>query len=59
MSQLWITSLVPLVSNDLDVDVVVAQLTRINVDTTGLSESQEGAEAQQVDCGDEGKDRRP
>lgn len=33
-------------SDDLDVDIMVADLTRVNVDPTGLSESQEGAKAQ-------------
>lgn len=45
-------------TDDLYVDVV-ADLTRVNVDPTGLSKGQEGAEAQQIDCGDEGKHRRP
>lgn len=50
--------LVPL--NDAsDVDVVVANFTRVNVDPAGLSKTQEGEKAQQVDCGDEGKHRRP
>lgn len=38
--------LVPLLSGDLDVDVMVADLTRVNVDPAGLSKSQEGAEAE-------------
>lgn len=51
--------LVPLMTDGLDVDVVVPDLTGVNVDTTGLSKAQEGAEAQQVDCGDKGKHCRP
>lgn len=51
--------LVPLMTDDLDVDVVVADLTGVNVDPAGFSEGQEGAEAQQVDCGDKGKHSRP
>lgn len=46
-------------TDDLDVDVVVADLTRVNVNPAGLSKGQEGAQAQQVDCGDEGKHSRP
>lgn len=46
-------------TDDLDVDVVVADFTRVNVDPAGLSKAQKGAEAQQVDCGDKGKHRRP
>lgn len=49
----------PVMTDDLDMNVVVAALTRVNVDTTSLSKGQEGAETQQVDCGDEGKDGRP
>lgn len=47
--------LVPLMADDLDVDVVVADFTRVNVDPASLSKGQESAEAQQVDCGDKGK----
>lgn len=43
----------------LDVDVVMADLTRVDVDPAGLSKGQEGAEAQQVHCGDKGKYSRP
>lgn len=49
----------PVMTDDLDMNVVVPALTRVNVDTASLSKGQEGAETQQVDCGDEGKDRRP
>ncbi len=51
--------LVPGVYDGLDVDVVVADLTGVDVDPAGLSEGQEGAKAQQVDCGDQGKHSRP
>lgn len=51
--------LVPLMADDLDVDVVVADLTTVNVDPARLREGQEGAEAQQVDGGDKGKHRCP
>lgn len=43
----------------LDVDVMVADLCRVNVHPAGLGEGQEGAEAQQVDCGDQGKHSCP
>lgn len=51
--------LIPLEADDLDVDVVVADFSTVNVEPTGLCEGQEGAEAQQVDGGDEGKHRCP
>ena len=51
--------LVALMIKDLDVDVVVAHLTRVNVYPAGLSKCQEGAEAQQIDCGDKGEHRCP
>lgn len=51
--------LVPGGDDGLDVDVVVADLTRVDVDPAGLSKGQEGAEAQQVHCGDEGKHSGP
>lgn len=51
--------LVPLMTHDLDVDVVVAHLSIVNVKPAGLGKSQEGAEAQQVDRSDEGKHRCP
>lgn len=38
--------------DNLDVDVVVADFSRVNVNPTGLSKGQEGTEAQQVDSGD-------
>lgn len=37
----------------------MAVFTRVNVDPTGLSKGQEGAEAQQVDRSDEGEHGRP
>lgn len=43
----------------LNMDVVMAALTRVNVNTASLCEGQESAETKQVDCGDEGKHRRP
>lgn len=52
-------SILVLGSDDgLDV-YVMADLSTVNVDTAGLSEGQEGAEAQQVDCGDKSKHSRP
>lgn len=45
-------------TGDSDVNVV-ADLTGIDIDTTSFGESQEGAEAQQVEGGDERKHRRP
>lgn len=46
-------------SDDLDVDVRVVVFTRVDVDPPGLRKGHEGAEAQQVDCSDEGKHGRP
>lgn len=48
-----------LTGDDSDVDVLVANLTRVNVDPAGLSESQEGGEAEKVDWRYEGEHRRP
>lgn len=47
------------VMEDLDVDVMMADLRGVNVHPAGLGEGQEGAEAQQVDGGDQGKHSRP
>lgn len=47
------------VMEDLDVDVMMADLCGVNVHPAGLGECQEGAEAQQVDCGDQGKHSCP
>lgn len=49
----------PPITDDLDVYVVVAELSRVNVNPACLSECQEGTEAKQVDRGDEGKHRSP
>lgn len=46
-------------TDDLDVNIVVTDLSRVNVNPPCLSECQEGAEAEQVDRGDEGKHRSP
>lgn len=51
--------LLPPMTDDLDVNIVVADLSRVNVNPPCLSKCQEGAEAEQVDCGDEGKHRSP
>lgn len=40
-------------------DVGVAVFARVDIDPPGLSKGHEGAEAQQVDCSDEGKHGRP
>lgn len=47
------------VMEDLDVDVMMADLCGVDVHPAGLGECQEGAEAQQVDCGDQGKHSCP
>lgn len=48
------------VGSDDGLDVyVMADLSAVNVNAAGLSEGQEGAEAQQVDCSDKSKHSRP
>lgn len=38
---------------------MVADFGWVNIDPAGLSKRQEGAESQQVDCGDKGEHSRP
>lgn len=44
-----------MMAEDLDVDIVVVDLTVVNVDPSSISEGQKGAEAQQVNGGDKGE----